>query len=142
MALLLVCVLSLHALTAHGFADSLVYCFESDGEVNIESTTDFSLGFTKKSDVHSDSSHAHDNNDAIIHASNEGHKDLDVTVICSKDNNANRYSQDKVVQSLLAGSHSAFEYLPLENTTQRVSSQTPYFEDDNTKALQTIILLI
>ena len=142
MALLLVCVLSLHALTAHGFANSLVYCFEENGDVNIETTSNYSIGIFKKCDRNFEITDASKTDISPTHPLNGCQNDVEIAIVCSEDTNAQRYSQYKVLQSLLAGSHSAFEYLPLENTTQRVSSQTPYFEDDNTKALQTIILLI
>ena len=78
----------------------------------------------------------------LTHPLNGCQNDVEITIVCSEDTNANRYSQDKVLQSLLAGIHSVLEYLPVEDTTQRISSHQPHFVDDKTKALQTIVLLI
>ncbi len=142
MALLLVCVLSLHALTAHGFANSLVYCFEENGDVNIETTSNYSIGIFKKCDRNFEITDASETDISPTHPLNGCQNDVEIAIVCSEDTNAQRYSQYKVLQSLLVGSHSVFEYLPVEDTTQRISSQQPHFVDDKTKALQTIVLLI
>lgn len=141
MAFLLVFVLAMHTLTVHGFTESLVYCFEGNGDVNLESTSSYSLGFTKKSDVHSEISHSHNQNDHVIHASDEGHKDVDVSLICSKDNNLNRLNKDKVIQTLISKIKIA-DYFPQVQNFKISSSQQLFFVDDMSKALQTIVLLI
>ena len=142
MAFLLVCVLSLHALVAHGLTESLVYCFEENGDVNIETTSNYSIGIFKKCDRNFEITDASKTDISPTHPLNGCQNDVEIAIVCSEDTNAQRYSQYKVLQSLLVGSHSVFEYLPVEDTTQRISSQQPHFVDDKTKALQTIVLLI
>ncbi len=141
MTLLLVFVIAMHAFIAHGFAGSLVYCFESNGDVNIESTTGFSFGFIKECDSYSYKSHDHGNN-PVIHSSTECEKDIDVIDTCLKDNNTTRNTLDKVDLPLLSSTYLAFEYPLIEQAKQPFSSQQPYFDDDISKSLRTIRLLI
>ncbi|MEQ8357848.1 MAG: hypothetical protein RH860_00065 [Cytophagales bacterium] len=143
MAFLLVFVLSLHALTAHGFADSLVYCFEENGDVNIESTSDFSLGFAKKSDSHSDIDHSHTQSDQVIHASGDEHKDIDIGVFCPEENTITRSDFEKDIKPILIETYVIdVDYALYTSNSRFAFSYNPFFLDNLSESLSTIVLLI
>ncbi|MFY0696734.1 MAG: hypothetical protein JXR11_02660 [Balneola sp.] len=143
MAFLLVFVLSLHALAAHGFADSLVYCFEDNGDVNIESTSDYSLGFAKKSEAHSEIDHSHTQNDPVIHASDDGHKDIDIGVFCPEENTITRSDFEKDIKPILIETYVIdVDYALYTSNSRLALSSNPFFLDNLSKSLSTIVLLI
>ncbi len=143
MVFLLVFAFSLHALAAHGFADSLVYCFEDNGDVNIESISDYSLGFAKKSDTHSDIDHSHAQNDQVIHESDDGHKDVDIEVFCHEENTITRSDFEIDIKPILIEAYVFdFDYALYKSNLRLTFSSNPFLLDNLSKSLSTIVLLI
>ncbi len=142
MALLLVCVLSLHALTAHGFANSLVYCFEENGDINIESTSLLSFGIASDCDLHADiifsdtDAEFHSDSDYCIECN-----DLELDETCAKDNRVNRFDQDKSIEKINNDLYQLVSILPNSAKKQLSEFIPPIIEHQELASLRTVVLL-
>lgn len=139
IAYFLLVVLNLHALSIHSFAESLVYCFEANGDVNVESTVDLGLGMSSETDVHTKESHAE--GESVFHQENDAHKDVAVTLLCSKDDRVNRFNQKKVVTNLKNFVYRNSEISAPSRFIQKHTFIPPDIEDQETANLQTVVLL-
>jgi len=139
VALLLL--MGLHSLTIHGVAESFIYCIEADGEINIESTSDFTLGFESKKDVHDDSQKNHEHSGADIHQTPEKHQDFSITESCIKDNRVNRFDQNKTIDKINNDLYRSVSILPTSANKQLTTFIPPIIEQQELVALETIVLL-
>ena len=136
---LLVGVLALHVLSAHAITDNLVYCFEENGDVNIESKSDFMFGFKSEQKVHDVSNHQHDG--AEFHASPESHRDVEILNTYIKDTRTNRFDQSSALGSLAIQNNQVDSYLPNSALKQTHSFTPSLAEFQSTLSLKTVVLL-
>lgn len=138
-AYLLLIVLHLHALSIHSFAETLVYCFEENGDVNVESTIDYGIGIKSEDSAHQEENHNHEK--SVFHQNEETHKDVPVSLLCSKDDRVNRFDQKKVISGLVKGVFQRSEITPASRFRQIHTFIPPDIEDQETANLQTVVLL-
>lgn len=139
IAYLLLIVLNLHALSIHTFAENLVYCFEENGDVNVESTVDLGIGMSSANEVHEQESHEH--KDSVFHQEEDSHKDVPVTLLCSKDDRVNRFNQKRVVTDLHQAIYLRSEITATSRFIQKHTFIPPDIEDQETANRQTVVLL-
>jgi hypothetical protein len=139
-ARLLLIVFAMHVLSVHSLAESLVYCFEENGDVNIESITDFGILFESEADVHEEESHDHERN-SVFHKDNDNHRDIPLTLLCAKEDKLNRFDQQKAVADLISGFFQRVEISPSSRFAQRKTFIPPIIENPLTLSLQTVVLL-
>lgn len=139
IALLLL--MGIHSFTIHGIAESFIYCIEADGEINIESKSDFTLGFESKMDVHYDVLDNHEHSGVDIHQTPEKHQDFSITETCSKDNRVNRFDQNKTVQKINNDLYQLVSILPNTASKQLAVFIPPIFEQQYLASLETVVLL-
>lgn len=133
---------SLHSFSVHGFADSLIYCFESNGDINIESTSSFSLGTTSDCDeyinvihseteaeYHSDSDHCFDCDD------------VEISETCIKENRVNRFDQNKTIYKIITDLYQSASILPETASNQLAVFIPPIIEQQDLASLETVVLL-
>jgi hypothetical protein len=139
IAYLLLIVLNLHALSIHSFAETLVYCFEENGDVNVESSVDLGIGMSSENDVHEKESHDH--KESVFHQEEDSHNDVPVSLLCSKDDRVNRFDQKKAISGLANGVFQKSEITPASRFRQIHTFIPPDIEDQETANLQTVVLL-
>lgn len=139
IALLLL--MGIHSLTIHGIAESLIYCIEADGEINIESTSSFTLGFESKMDLHDESLYGHEHSGTDIHQTPESHQDFSIIETCSKDNRVNRFDQNKTVQKINDDLYQLVSILPNSAKKQLAEFIPPIIEQQDLASLRTVVLL-
>ncbi|MEO9887034.1 MAG: hypothetical protein ABJR05_14655 [Balneola sp.] len=137
----LLLLMGLHSLTIHGIAESFIYCIEADGEINIESTSDFTLGFESKMDKHDESLNNHEHSGADIHQTPENHQDFSITESCIKDNRVNRLDQNKTIEKIYTDLYQSFSFLPNSAKKQKTSFIPPNIEQQDLASLETVVLL-
>ena len=128
-----------HTLSVHGFSESVVYCFEADGDINIESKSDFIFGFENEHKVHDDAHHKHEG--AEYHASPESHRDVELSETCTKDNRISRFDQDSALDFLAFNNNRSGSYLPnsaLDQLHTFIPSNATY---QSAFSLKTVVLL-
>lgn len=128
-----------HALSVHGISESLIYCFESDGDINIESKSDIFFGFKSEQKVHKNDTHQHTGTE--YHTSSESHRDVELSETCIKDNRTNRFDQDSALGFLAFENNRIDFYLPgsaLEQTHSFIPSNA---EHQSITSLKTVVLL-
>lgn len=136
----LVLIFGLHSFSVHGFADTLVYCFESDGDINIESTSTFSFGFKSDCELHS---LEHDKHSGVeYHASSNSCKDVELSETCIEDNRINRFDQELVFQVLAWQNDRLDGYLVDPVLNIKKAGSPPFFKPVTSKSLQSVILII
>lgn len=133
--------MGLHSLTIHGIAESFIYCIEADGEINIESTSDFTLGFEKKKDLHDENLNNHEHSGADIHQTPESHQDFSITESCTKDNRVNRFDQDKTIEKINNDLYQLVSILPNSAKKQLAEFIPPIIEHQELASLRTVVLL-
>ena len=127
-----------HTLSVHGFSGSLVYCFESDGDINIESKSDFIFGFKSEQKVHDNDHHQHEG--AEYHASPESHRDVELSETCNKDTRTNRFDQDSALDFLAFENKRIDAFLP-KSALNQIHSFTPSnAEYQSALSLKTVVL--
>ena len=130
----------MHVLSVHSLAESLVYCFEENGDVNIESITDFGILFESEADVHEEESHDHERN-SVFHKDNDNHRDIPLTLLCAKEDKLNRFDQQKTVADLKRAVFQKSEITPASRSLQQTIFLPPVIENSITTNLQTVVLL-
>ena len=131
----------LHAFSIHGFAESLVYCFEENGDVNIESTSNLGSFFASEAEVHEEESHDHEQ-ESVFNQDNDDHKDVSISLLCAKEDKLNRFDQQKTVSDLKRALFQKTEITPNIRSAQQTVFTPPVKENSITFILQTIVLLI
>jgi len=139
IALLLVSVFGLHVLSAHAITDNLVYCFEENGDVNIESKSDFVFGFNSEQKVHDVNNHQHEG--AEYHAAPESHKDVEILNTHIKDTRNSRFDLDSTLGFLAFQNNQVDSYLPNSALKQTHSFTPSLAEFQSTLSLKTVVLL-
>ena len=137
----LLLLMGFHSLTIHGIAESFIYCIEADGEINIESTSDFTLGFESKMDKHDESLNNHEHSGADIHQTPEKHQDFSITESCIKDNRVNRLDQNIAIEKIYTDLYQSFSFLPNSAKKQKTSFIPPNIEQQDLASLETVVLL-
>lgn len=129
----------IHMFSIHSFAESLVYCFEENGEVNVESTVDFGIGISLENAIHQKENHDHE--ESVFHQDEDEHRDVPVSLLCSKDDLVNRFDQKKVVTDLKNAVFQKSEIAPVSLSFQQTVFLPPIIENFITTHLQTVVLL-
>lgn len=133
---------SIHSLSVHGFADSLIYCFESNGDINIESTSSLSFGIASDCDLHADiifsdtDAEFHSDSDYCIECN-----DLELDETCAKDNRVNRFDQDKSIEKINNDLYQLVSILPNSAKKQLSEFIPPIIEHQELASLRTVVLL-
>lgn len=138
-AFLLLLIFCLHALSIHSFAETLVYCFEENGDVNVESTVDYGIGIKSEDSAHQEENHNHEG--SVYHQNEDTHKDVPVSLLCSKDDRVNRFDQKKAISGLVNGVYQRSEITPASRFRQIHTFIPPDIQDQETANLQTVVLL-
>ncbi len=130
----------MHFLSIHGFAEALVYCFEEDGQVNIESEPGSLFNIPCEEDVlHEVPSHNHE--EPTFDTTADCHNDVSLSLICSKEQQVTRFDQERTLKFLDGIFRTTTERLSPSRLFQRTSFIPPLIEDLVTTNLQTIVLL-
>lgn len=116
-----------------------MYCFEENGDVNVESTVDYGIGMKSEDSAHQEENHDHE--ESVYHQNEETHKDVAVSLLCSKDDRVNRFDQKKVVTGLERGVYQKSEIILSSRFRQTHTFIPPDIEDQETANLQTVVLL-
>ncbi len=138
-SVLLLLVMSLHTLSIHGFMESLVYCTEADGEINIESNASFSIAYKSKADLHNSINHEHTTAD--IHQTPDNHNDFSLSETCTMENRVNRFDQTKAVQKISNDLYQSVSILPNTASKQLAEFIPPIIEQQDLASLRTVVLL-
>ncbi|MAO65326.1 MAG: hypothetical protein CL666_10035 [Balneola sp.] len=141
-ARLLLVVFAMHVLSVHSLAESLVYCFEDNGDINVESTAKLGILFNSKSEVHENVTHDHDHNEeAVFHQGNDDHRDVPISLLCAKEDKLNRFDQQKTVADLKRAVFQKIEITPASRSLQQTIFLPLFIENYITTNLQTVVLL-
>jgi Mg2+/Co2+ transporter CorB len=133
---------SLHSFSVHGFADSLIYCFESNGDINIESASSFSLGTTSDCDEYINDIHSE--TEAEYHSDSDhcfDCDDVEISETCIKENRVNRLDQNKTIEKIYTDLYQSFSFLPNSAKKQKTSFIPPNIEQQDLASLETVVLL-
>lgn len=137
---LLLLLFSLHFLSIHGFADALVICFEENGEVNIESEAGKIFSIPSEDVLHTGEAHDHDQ--PTLDPAQDRHHDVDLSLLCSKEQQTTRFDQDRTLKFLDGILYSTVENLPQSRIFQLVSYAPPLIEDTITASLKTVVRIL
>ena len=141
-ARLLLIIFAMHVLSVHSLAESLVYCFEDNGDVNVESKAELGILFNSKSEVHENVTHDHDyNEEAVLHQGNDDHQDVPISLLCAKEDKLNRFDQQKTVADLKRAFFQESEITLASRSLQQTIFLPPVIENSITTNLQTVVLL-
>lgn len=121
-------------------AESLVYCFESSGDVNIESTAELGILFNSESAVHEDDSHEH-GRESVYHQEIDHHRDIPVSLLCASEDKLNRLDQQKTVSDLKRAVYQRIEVASSSRSKQQTIFLPPIIENPATTNLKTVVLL-
>lgn len=141
ITLALLFLFGLHFFSIHGFVDSLVYCFEENGDVNIESKTDLGIFFNSEAEVHENDGHDHQQ-ESVFHQDNEHHRDVPISLVCAKEDKLNRFDQERTLKFLDGILYSKVEHLPQSRVFHLVSYAPPLIEDAITASLSTVVRIL
>lgn len=130
----------LHFLSIHGFVDSLVYCFEADGQINIESEAGSIFTIPSEDVVHAQDQHDHET--PTFNTAGNSHHDVSLSLICSKEQQTTRSDQERILSFLGGILYSKFEDLPPSRVFQLVSYTSPLIEDSITASLKTVVRIL
>ena len=139
ISIALILLFGMHFLSIHGFAEALVYCFEEDGQVNIESELGSLFSIPSEDVLHEELSHTHKK--PTFDATADSHSDVPLALICSKEEQVKRFDQERTLKSLDGIFNTATEKLSPSRFFQRTSFIPPLIENLITANLQTIVLL-
>jgi hypothetical protein len=140
ITLALLFLLGLHFLSIHGFVDSLVYCFEENGKINIESQVGSIFSIPSEDVVHAEDHHDHET--PTVNTASDSHHDVALSQICSKEQRVTRFDQDRTLSLLDGILYSKVEQLPRSRVFQLVSYVPPLIEDAITASLTTVIRIL
>lgn len=139
-ARLLLVVFAMHVVSVHSLADSLVYCFEENGDVNVESTADLGFLFNSETEVHEEESHDHEQ-ESVFHQDIGEHRDVPITLLCAKEDKVNRFNQENTIADIKHALRSRIASLT-PTPFRFVSAYTaPAIEHPIITTLQTVVLL-
>jgi hypothetical protein len=133
----------MHVLSVHSLAESLVYCFEDNGDVNVESKAELGILFNSKSEVHENVTHDHDykNEESVFHQDKDDHRDVPISLLCAKEDKLNRFDQQKTIADLKRAVSQKNETAPASRSSQQTIFLPPVIENAITTNLQTVVLL-
>ncbi len=140
ITLALLFLFGLHFLAIHGFVDSLVYCFEENGQINIESKAGSIFTIPSEDAVHAEDQHDHD--EPTLDAVDDSHHDVSLSLICSKEQQTTRFDQERTLKFLNGILYSTVENLPQSRVFQLVSYTPPLIEDTITASLKTVVRIL
>ncbi len=126
--------IGLHAISTDAFGESLVYCFESDGSINIEIKGDVAENISSIDDHHDQLSFEY------LDAYNS-HFDIHISDICVKDNRTNRFDQDVALDFLAFANNRLDSFLPSSVFDQTHSFTPSIAEYQIALSLKTVVLL-
>lgn len=136
----LLLVMGWHTLSVHGLGESLIYCYEADGSVNIETKCDLPVSISSEHMMHADANH-HEHEGTEYHQDSDEHYDIEIAETCIKDNRTNRFDQDLALSYLVFQNNKVDMYLPisaLDQTHSFVPSEADY---QSVISLKTVVLL-
>lgn len=136
---MLVVLLALHALSIHGLAETLVYCYEEDGQVVLESEFASFLTIPSEQQLHGEAPNHH--KEPNVTRGYESHHDIAVTSICQKEQRITRFDQDKFFKLLDGILNASIQELPRSRSFQVISFIPPTIENVITTSIQTVVLL-
>lgn len=139
-ARLLLVVFAMHVLSVHSLAESLVYCFEENGDVNIESKAELGILFNSEAEVHENDGHDH-GQETVFNQNNDHHRDVPISLLCAKEDKLNRFDQQKTVTDLKRAVYQKSEITPASRSLQQTIFLPPVIENSITTILQTVVLL-
>lgn len=139
VALLLI--FSLHSFSLHGFANSLIYCFESNGDIKIESISPYSFGFESDCDLHKSNNST--SNEVEYHSDSDFCNDMEFSDIYFENNRTNRLDKETNLKLLSNKSSrfSSFYTAPLNSDNSEILIM-PIFKPIAIKSIQSVILII
>ena len=137
---LLLIIFAMHVLSIHSLAESLVYCFEEDGDVNVESKAELGIFFNSEAEVHENDDHNHEQ-ETIFHQDNDRHNDVPISLLCAKEDKLNRFDQQKTIADLQRAVFQKSEIIPASRSLQQTIFLPPVIENPITTNLQTVVLL-
>ncbi|MDZ7691789.1 MAG: hypothetical protein U5K69_11800 [Balneolaceae bacterium] len=129
-----------HFLSIHGFVDSLVYCFEENGQINIESEAGSIFTIPSEDVIHAE--HQHDHEIPTFDSVEDRHHDVSLSLICSKEQQTTRFDQERTLTLLDGILYSKVENLPQSWVFQLVSYSPPLIEDTITASLKTVVRIL
>ncbi|MCH2451159.1 MAG: hypothetical protein MK198_13585 [Gracilimonas sp.] len=139
-ARLLLIIFAMHVLSVHSLAESLVYCFENNGDVNVETTAALGILFSSEAEAHENDDHDHEE-EAVFHQDNDDHRDVPISLLCAKEDKLNRFDQQKTVADLKRAVFQNSEITPASRSLQQTIFLPPVIENAITTNLQTVVLL-
>ncbi|WP_441000447.1 hypothetical protein [Fodinibius sp. SL11] len=140
ITLALLFLFGIHFLSIHGFVDSLVYCFEENGQINIESEVSSIFTIPAEDVVHAEDQHVHE--EPTFNAVEDSHHDVSLSLICSKEQQTTRFDQERTLKFLDGILNSKVENLPQSRVFQLVSYAPPLIEDTITASLKTVVRIL
>jgi hypothetical protein len=140
ITLALLFLFGLHFLSIHGFVDSLVYCFEENGQINIESEAGSIFSIPSEDVVHAKDAHQHTT--PTLKADLDNHHDLPLSLNCAKEQQTTRFDQERTLKLLDGILNSKVENLPQSRVFQLVSYTPPLIEDTITASLKTVVRIL
>ncbi|SMO50686.1 hypothetical protein [Fodinibius sediminis] len=140
LTVLLLLLFGLHFLSVHGFASALVLCFEDNGQINIESEAGALFSIPSEDTLHANTEHDHA--EPTFDSASGGHHDVNLSVICSKEQQTTRFDQENMLQFLDGILNSRVEDLPPSRVFQFVSYTPPLIEDTITASLKTVVRIL
>lgn len=129
----------LHFLSVHGFVDDLVYCFEENGQINIESEAGSIFTIPSEKVVHAEDQHNHER--PAIDSVKDSHHDMSLSLVCSKEQQTTRFDQERTLKFLDGILYSKVENLPQSRVFQLISFIPPLIENVIITSLQTVVLI-
>ena len=139
ISIALLILFGMHFLSIHGFAEALVYCFEENGQVNIESEVGSLFSVPSEDVLHEEESHNHE--EPTFGATAASHSDVPFSVICSKEQQVKRFDQERTLKFLDGVLNTTIEELSRSRVFQLAAFIPPLIEDLATANLRTVVLL-
>lgn len=140
VTLALLFLFGLHFLSIHGFVDNLVYCFEENGQTNIESEAGSILSIPSEDVVHAEDLHNHES--PTLKANTASHNDIPLSLNCTKEQQTTRFDQERTLKFLDGILNFKIENLPQSRVFQLVSYSPPLIEDTITALLKTVVRIL
>lgn len=139
IATVLVMLFGMHVFSIHSYTEALIYCFEEDGNVNIESEAGPLLSIPEEGHLHVEKAHQHDT--PTFDAAENNHHDVALSLVCSKEQKITRFDQNRTLKFLDSILQNAVDDLPQSRAFQFISFIPPKIENIITASLQTVVLL-
>lgn len=125
--------IGLHTISIDALGESLIYCFESDGSINIETKCDVT-------DNISVTVVDHDHFGYEYHDGSENHFDIEILDTCIKDIRTNRFDQGSALDFLAFKNNCIDSYLPISALGQIHSFTSTNTELQSVISLKTVVL--